>query len=104
MASTRSTSSSRSPSRTPPSGSTIHPRSASLATGTRIRSGTTRSSSPYSPTSNAVSGPAAFSQTTPRVVGTRSTVAHGRRCGWVTSPTRRVPSAASCSSSQATAS
>jgi hypothetical protein len=65
-----------------------------VAIGTRIRSGTTRSSSPYSSTSKAVSGPAAFSQTTPRVVGARSTVTHGRRCGWVTSPTRRVPSAA----------
>ena len=104
MASTRSSSSSRSPSRVPPSGSSIHPRSASLAIGTRIRSGTTRSSSPYSSTSKAVSAPAAFSHTTPRVVGARSTVAHGRRCGWVTSPTRRIPLAASCWSSHASAS
>ena len=104
MASTRSTSSSRSPRVAPPSGRTIQPRPGSTAIGERIRPGATCSRRRYSATSNAVSGPAAFSHTVPPVVGARRTVAHGRRCGWVTSPVRSSRLAASCSSSHLAAS
>ena len=50
-----------------------------------------------------MSGPVAFSQTGPPVVGARSTVAHGRTRGCSTSPVRARPASASRSSTQAVA-
>ena len=88
----------------PPSGSSIQPRSGSVAIGRSTRSGTTRTSTSYSPASNAVRGPVAFSHTRPPVVGAVITVPHGRTRGCSASPVRRSPAAASRSSIHATAS
>jgi hypothetical protein len=53
--------------------------------------------------SNAVSGAAAFSHTTPWDVGMRRTVAHGRTRGCSTGPVRSMPAAARRASAQAVA-
>ena len=103
-AAARSSDPTRSPRRAPPSGSRTQSRPASTASGTSTCSGTSRASSSYRAISNDVDGAAAFSQTVPPVVGTRSAVAHGRRCGCSTGPVRREPAIASCSSIQSVAS
>ena len=75
----------------------------SVAIGRSTWSGATSCSSSYSPTSNAVAGPAAFIHTTPSVVVVRIAVAHGRTCRYSTSAVRRMPASARRSSSHARA-
>src|SRR5690606_33552595 len=77
---------------------------ASVASGSSTDSGAARWSRGEIATSNAVSGAVALSQYRPRLVGTVSSVPHGRMRGCSTSPVRLRPASSSCRSIQAIAS